>query len=166
MTQKESDKFLADTKVYVNGKSKEIQEMLFSFGFSWLINVQVSHTEEPFLYLDEDKKITWGNDMKKFTTNKYREITAEQILSLELTEPSCRPFKNAEECWNEMLKHEPFGWLKSKISGNFAHLGCICQFGERVNVAWSTNEKEWFDAYFVYGNYTFADGTPFGFKEE
>ena len=23
-----------------------------------------------------------------------------------------RPFKNQEECWNEMLKHQPFGWVK------------------------------------------------------
>ena len=25
-----------------------------------------------------------------------------------------RPFANAEECWNEMLKHQPFGWIKGK----------------------------------------------------
>ena len=24
-------------------------------------------------------------------------------------EPAYRPFKDAEECWNEMLKHQPFG---------------------------------------------------------
>ena len=29
-------------------------------------------------------------------------------------EPKYRPFKTQEECWNEMLKHQPFGWLKSK----------------------------------------------------
>ena len=22
-----------------------------------------------------------------------------------------RPFKNAEECWKEMQKHRPFGWV-------------------------------------------------------
>lgn len=27
-------------------------------------------------------------------------------------EPKYRPFKNAEECWQEMLKHQPFGWIK------------------------------------------------------
>lgn len=25
-----------------------------------------------------------------------------------------RPFANAEECWQEMLKHQPFGWVKEK----------------------------------------------------
>ena len=29
-------------------------------------------------------------------------------------ETTYRPFKDAEECWKEMLKHKPFGWLKSK----------------------------------------------------
>ena len=29
-------------------------------------------------------------------------------------EPKCRPFKDAKECWNEMLKHQPFGWLTSQ----------------------------------------------------
>ena len=27
-------------------------------------------------------------------------------------EPKYRPFKNAEECWEEMQKHQPFGWVK------------------------------------------------------
>ena len=25
--------------------------------------------------------------------------------------PKYRPFKDAEECWTEMLNHHPFGWL-------------------------------------------------------
>jgi hypothetical protein len=29
------------------------------------------------------------------------------------TEPKYRPFENKEECWQEMLKHQPFGWTKS-----------------------------------------------------
>ena len=28
-------------------------------------------------------------------------------------EPKYRPFANAEECWTEMLKHQPFGWVKA-----------------------------------------------------
>ena len=27
--------------------------------------------------------------------------------------PEYRPFANAEECWCEMLKHKPFGWVES-----------------------------------------------------
>lgn len=29
-------------------------------------------------------------------------------------ESKYRPFKDAEECWTEMLKHQPFGWIKCK----------------------------------------------------
>lgn len=29
-------------------------------------------------------------------------------------EPKYRPFANAEECWAEMLKHQPFGVVKDK----------------------------------------------------
>lgn len=28
-------------------------------------------------------------------------------------EPKYRPFKDAEECWTEMQKHQPFGWVKT-----------------------------------------------------
>ena len=28
--------------------------------------------------------------------------------------PKFRPFRTQEECWEEMLKHQPFGWLKTK----------------------------------------------------
>lgn len=27
-------------------------------------------------------------------------------------EPKYRPFKDAKECWAEMQKHQPFGWVK------------------------------------------------------
>lgn len=27
-------------------------------------------------------------------------------------EPKYRPFKDAEECWQEMQKHQPIGWIK------------------------------------------------------
>lgn len=33
-------------------------------------------------------------------------------------ETKYRPFKDAEECWQEMQKHQPFGWLKDKNDGH------------------------------------------------
>ena len=29
-------------------------------------------------------------------------------------EPKYRPFEDAEECWEEMQKHQPFGWIIEK----------------------------------------------------
>lgn len=93
MTQKEIEKFLAKTKVYVNGKSEEIQEKLFSFGYKWNNgNTKVDSIESPFLFIHKDMSFTRSSDMKLFIEYPYREISADEILSIELTEPSYRPF--------------------------------------------------------------------------
>ena len=75
-------------------------------------------------------------------------------------EPKYRSFANAEECWQEMKKHEPFGWVKYKTDDVYSFICKIeedrCYFA--VNVYWA------FDT--ILEKYTFADGTPFGIKEE
>ena len=74
-------------------------------------------------------------------------------------EPTYRPFKNAKECFEEMQKHQPFGWIKAPNGELF----CIDKvFDEGVVYKHSSCRfEEYLD-----GNYTFADGTPFGIKEE
>lgn len=153
MTKEEIRKFLDNTKVYVNGKSKEIQEKLFSFGYKWsnTNSTEVHNTEKPFLFLYKYGGITQMNDMELFVEHEHREITAEEILSLEITEPSYRPFKTKEECWQEMLKHQPFGWIKLAFRGGYLNLV-------------SRGPQDDFNAEFK--KYTFADGAPFGIKEE
>ena len=83
-------------------------------------------------------------------------------------EPKHRPFKTKEECWNEMLKHHPFGWLKSKKNGRFRCIGEV--YGsdelETVYIALSTSESLSRSADSVFEEYTFADGAPFGVMEE
>lgn len=155
MTQKEIDEFLAYTKVYVAGKSKEIQEKLFSLGFYCCTDAQVSYTEKPFLFLAERKEIKYGDDMVYFTEHEYREITAEQILSLELTEPTYRPFKDAEECWNEMHKHPDFGWVKRVQDPAYMNINIVEEIG-RID-GWEFKS--------VFDKITFTDGEPFGIKE-
>ena len=166
MTQKEIDKFLANTKVYVKGKSREIQEKLFSFGYLWSINCQeVKYEEKPFLMIYDNKTITYTASMKWFSNHINKEISADSILALELTKSSYRPFKDAEECWQEMLKHQPFGWLKYKENTIYTILTYIEDNSEDVeriarigNLYWSLSDS--------FENYTFADGTPFGIKED
>lgn len=152
MTRKEAIDFLANTKVYVNGKSKEIQKKLFSLGYEWSDgDTNVCYTKSPFLYISSSMTFTMGNDMEHFSERILREISAEEILSLELAETTYRPFKDADECWNEMLKHEPFGWIKSKNENYLNVLGSI------------NNAKNY---QYIFDNFTFADGTPFGIKED
>ena len=83
-------------------------------------------------------------------------------------EPKYRPFKSQEDCWQEMLKHQPFGWLKSKKDGRLRCIGEVSWSDEfeTVHIALSTSESLSRSADSVYEEYTFADGAPFGIKEE
>ena len=80
-------------------------------------------------------------------------------------EPKYRPFKDMEECWQEMLKHQPFGWLKAKESKSVALIGNV-YMNKEVWIVWATNEKDIYSAFDLFTNYVFADGTPYGIKEE
>lgn len=66
-------------------------------------------------------------------------------------EPKYRQFKDAEECWNEMQKHHPFGW--TKLIGTIEY-SFITDVDDNTNYSGAIKE------------YTFADGTPFGIREE
>ena len=93
-------------------------------------------------------------------------------------EPKYRPFKTQEECWEEMLKHQPFGWIYCK---NDSCYYCIISVDEgKIELSpdmyphSETTPKEYylekdyffFDAALEDFEFTFADGTPFGIKEE
>ena len=74
-------------------------------------------------------------------------------------EPKHRPFKDVKECFEEMKKHEPFGW--------------ICNVNDGYNLIVFLNDEEiHFDGSCVSYpeafklGYTFFDGSPFGIKEE
>ena len=94
MTKSEIRKFLDNTKVYVNGKSKEIQEKLFSFGYSWRFtrSAKVEVPEKQFLFIYDDGFIACTNNERYFIDHGNRKITAEEILSLEISEPLIKPF--------------------------------------------------------------------------
>ena len=55
-------------------------------------------------------------------------------------EPKYRPFKNQEECWNEMLKHQPFGWLKSIRKQEKVHIGRVFEVKDFALITLSINE--------------------------
>lgn len=98
---------------------------------------------------------TAGNDYVDF-----EDIAGYEVCYRVKPESKYRPFKNAEECIEEMKKHVPFSWVKDKYSfypiemfgANFSR-ECIKCCG-----TWFTPEKMFKDA-------TFLDGTPFGIRE-
>ena len=75
-------------------------------------------------------------------------------------EPNYRPFKNAEECWQEMQKHQPFGWIKDKNDGHYSMVAMVDDAVIRIS-----GNQDWFIDE-ITNNYTFADGTPFGINED
>lgn len=76
-------------------------------------------------------------------------------------EPTYRPFKDVKECWNEMLKHKPFGWIKGKEDEHYSLITSIIADEEEVYI----NGIGGFVLDENMEHYTFADGTPFGIKE-
>ena len=78
-------------------------------------------------------------------------------------EPKYHPFENAEECWNEMQKHQPFGWIKPKSDDVIGKFMLIDSLMDKV-VTVRTNVR--FKYHELLEHYTFADGTPFGVKVE
>ena len=79
------------------------------------------------------------------------------------SEPKYRPFKNAEECWNEMQKHQPFGWVKYKDGSTTNKFMFICDISDKEA---TFNNCIEFTYYSFLEDYVFADGTPFGVLEE
>ena len=73
-------------------------------------------------------------------------------------DPKYRPFKSQEECWEEMLKHQPFGWVTDGY-----YKSTISVKSDSIVVTISSLEYDFGKAYI---HFTFADGTPFGIKEE
>ena len=76
-------------------------------------------------------------------------------------EPKYRPFANAEECWAEMQKHQPVGFMKFKDtdSGYYMLTSISRGVGVGINDSLFSYDR-------VFDDYTFADGLPFGVKEE
>ena len=79
-------------------------------------------------------------------------------------EPTYRPFKDAEECWQEMLKHQPFGWLISQ-NGDVNSL-IIFIDNEGIVIGNRNNGVIGFVTATDFFKIKFADGTPFGVKVE
>lgn len=75
-------------------------------------------------------------------------------------EPTYRPFKDKDECWAEMQKHQPFGWTCGKHSMFYEQIMLVSNTGVYYNEELEYGYKE------LLKDVTFTDGTPFGIKEE
>ncbi len=74
-------------------------------------------------------------------------------------EPKYRPFKNADEYWQEMQRHQPFGWIR--VINRYKNILELIDSNNGI----SLSEEYWTFEELCEG-VTFADGTPFGIKIE
>ena len=74
-------------------------------------------------------------------------------------EPKYRPFKSQEECWQEIQKHQPFGWVKEKVSVMLYLINGISDMSIVIMEDITLFEE-------AMNIYEFKDGTPFGIKED
>lgn len=131
-------------------QAKEFYPILQAFAEGRVIECRT----KPSLIEGSDVPNDW-TEMKEigFWNNTEYRIKPEQKY---------RPFNDAEECWKEMEKHKPFGWVKDKKDGHHALITAVdddtCGMSLNGNAAWSLSG--------IMDLFTFADGVPFGVKVE
>ena len=118
-------------------------------------------------YYDVDYSFKIAHPGERNFNNKWVDVDEDHIFKLDLyeyrikPEPNYRPFKDSDECWQEMLKHQPFGWVKYQcdffqiihVDDNWIGYGSACG-----TILHSKFED-------IFKDSTFADGTPFGVTE-
>jgi hypothetical protein len=138
--KKEKIKQLVDVmQAYVNGKTIQYYKVDLSF--------KIEHPGKPNFndkWVDVDEEHHFRPDCYDYRIKP---------------EPKYRPFKDVDECWQEMLKHQPFGWLREKKRNVYTQIGFMHTEGIQGTSGGSSNYKAFFDCF------SFADGAPFGVKE-
>ena len=134
MNRNQAKEFYPIMQAFAEGKTIECRTRVWELNKGWKYSTTWKETEE----------------LKFQDTYEYRIKP----------KPKYRPFKDAEECWNEMQKHQPFGWVKDR-DGDKTFIGSI---NSDNSIFTCSSEilflKELFE------DFTFVDGLPFGIKEE
>ena len=78
-------------------------------------------------------------------------------------EPRYRPFKTQEECWQETHNHHDFGWVKNRWDNSYLNIDRVYMSCDGVKII---TTKGFYTLAQAFENLTFADGIPFGIREE
>jgi len=86
-TEKEEEEEIKNIKIRVNNlkESAEVQKKLFSLGIDWIGGEErIQFTAQPFLYIDNNKKITFGGNESGFMENVNKEMTIKELMEIEV----------------------------------------------------------------------------------
>ena len=106
----------------------------------------------------EGKEIEYSYDGKTWIKTCFPTWNPNLIYRIK-PEPKYRPFKSQEECWQEIQKHQPFGWVKEKVSVMLYLINGISDMSIVIMEDITLFEE-------AMNIYEFKDGTPFGIKED
>ena len=126
--------------------------------------------EVMFAYAD-GKEIEWKdkNSSSEWVPNERIYFNWEINDYRVKPEPKYRPFNSTEECWKEMQKHQPFGWIKDKCNTTsyetFFITGIMESRNDLNKILFTVDGKDFAEKR-MFDECVFADGTPFGILEE
>lgn len=128
-------------------EAKEFYPFLQAFAEGRVIECRTKPSAVKCTYIPND----W-TEMKEieFWNNTVYRVKPEQKY---------RPFRDAKECWQEMQKHKPFGWVKSTL---FKDLALV----KRVTTLYVEINRDIIDYKDALEKFTFADDNNFGVKVE
>ena len=139
--KKEKIKQLVDVmQAYVNGKTIQYYKVELNFKIKDPVERNSNNT-----WVDVDEDHIFRPDLYNYRIKP---------------EPKYRPFANVEECWHEMQKHQPFGWIKDTENDTYTMVTNVDADDMSIS-----GYGDWtLDGIMIC--YTFADGTPFGINTE
>lgn len=123
-------------------EAKKMQPILVAFAEGKTIQSRCIKGDKSLWYDDEDPSFDDDFEYRIKPESEYR------------------PFANAEECWKEMLKHQPFGWVKDRNGSKFIIENVDSRGFVEVYDEGTCTFKD------VFENRTFVDGLPFGARVE
>ena len=138
MTKEEAKEFYPILQAYAEGKVIECRTKPSALSKSW-------------------------RDMNDWT--KMKDITYWSNIEYRIKPDSkakakYRPFANAEECWKEMQKHQPFGYTYDRLNNIRDSITKVATTGVSYGSPTVISFAE------IFSRFVFADGVPFGMKVE
>lgn len=102
---------LRKTKIYTNGKARELHKKLIEMGYVWGYDDNSFPTENRFLFfihINKNKKAYWSDSCYDFEKSSYKEVPAQDILDYEIPKKNWKDeLQEGEYLINALLNKNP-----------------------------------------------------------